>query len=264
MSKIAVLIPSYKPEDYLLRCFKSLEKQTISKDCFCVYIALNGPGNPYEMIIHSFLSQFTFRYKYIYLEKSGVSHARNCLIDLSSEPFIAFIDDDDLISDNYLSNLLMVADNKYMAISNISSFEKNIDECIVNYIGTSFSKIKDIEISKYKSRKYYSSPWAKLLHRDMIAHTRFNTALSLGEDSLFMTEISNRIKGVVKTTDNTYYYVCNREGSATRKKTNLGKEIKRLIFLEKKYLCMIFGNYDKVFILTRVLATFRHLKKIIK
>ncbi|OCL99251.1 putative glycosyltransferase EpsJ [Aliarcobacter thereius] len=264
MSKISVLIPTYKPQEYIEKCFDSIEKQTLSKEFFKVYIALNGDRNPYYEYIESLLTKYSFKSEFIYLEEIGVSNARNKLIDISKEPFITFIDDDDIISENYLENLLEIADENYISIANVYNFEKDINEKKENYIGNCFLSLNNIEKSKYKTRKYFSSPCAKLINRKMIGDVRFDTKLKIGEDSLFMAEISNKVEGLKKTTEDTIYYVFERAGSATRKKIDKKEEFKRIIYLVGIYIKMLFGNYNKIFIMTRIAATMKHLKNIFK
>ena len=84
MKTVAILVPTYKPKDYFEKCLLAIENQTLSKDNFCVYIALNGQQFPYENYILNILSKVSFRYKYLYIPKAGVSNARNILIENST------------------------------------------------------------------------------------------------------------------------------------------------------------------------------------
>ncbi|EQB39068.1 hypothetical protein M947_07865 [Sulfurimonas hongkongensis] len=262
MEKIAVLIPSYKPDSYIKRCFDSFEKQTLSKDKFCVYIALNGEREGYEEYVLKLLSKVSFEYRYIYIQTPSVSNARNRLLEVSTEEYIVFVDDDDLVSANYLENLLNVSSNKTMGISNIYNFEKNLDVLKENYIGRSFVKLKDSEDNKFKMRKYFSSPCAKMIHRDMIKDTRFDINLIKNEDALFMATISKNIKRIKKTSKDTCYYVYERADSASRKKIKLSTEIKTIFYTLRRYIKLLLDKeYEKVFILTRIVAT---LMKIVK
>ena len=263
MTSLAVLIPTYKPQQYFQRCLLSIENQTLSKSFFCVYIVLNGSDKHHEKYINSILADFSFAYKLVVIPESGVSNARNKLIDLSIEPFFTFIDDDDLISFNYLEELLAVTSEEYMGICNIKNFENDTSILKPNYIGDEFYKIENGERSKFKTRKYFSSSVAKMFHRNMVVNARFNIKLALGEDSLFMAEISRNIKGVHKTDDQVYYYVCERAGSATRSKVNKINEIGRLAYLNLHYSKILLSSKsDKLFMLTRIIATIKHLKRV--
>lgn len=259
MSTVAVFIPTYKPSWYLRRCLKSIDNQTLPKDKFKVYIALNGPKDDFEEVIHSALENTNFNYEFFYLEQAGVSNARNFLIDNSTEEFVVFVDDDDVLSDNYLEELLKVSDANNIGIANVYNFSESLDDLKESYIGKSFEKLEKTTSSKYKSRKYFSSPWAKMIHRTIICNVRFDTALAIGEDSLFMAKISHKVQGVRKTVASACYYVYEREGSATRQKIDKKKELKRIVYLLKEYSKMLLSfRYNTLFIMTRVAATLRH------
>lgn len=261
---IAILIPTYKPGKYIESCLSSIENQLLEKSNFTVYIALNGSNKSSHDYLKSILKKFTFKYKLYFIPKPGVSNARNFLIDNSSEDFIVFIDDDDLISSNYLCELTSITTSDTMGISNISNFIKSPSEKRPNYIGESFKKLRAIETSKVKSRKYYSSPCAKMLSRNMIGNHRFDTSLSRGEDSLFMATISKNISYTQKTRDNVYYYVHERQGSATRRKINKKEEVSRILYLLREYSkLLIKKGYSRIFIFTRIIATLKHLQNLL-
>lgn len=259
--KIAVLIPTFKPGWYLKRCLESLDNQSISKDLFKVYIALNGPKENFEKTVINAINATNLDCNYYYIESPGVSYARNFLIDKSSEEFIVFIDDDDLVSKKYLEDLYLASSRTCMGISMTYNFESELTDLKCNFIGKSFDKLDKKERSKYKSRKYFSSPWAKMLHKEMIGKIRFDTNLSKGEDALFMAKISKNIELTQKAENDCSYFVYERHGSATRKKNSLANEIARTWYLLIAYSKMaISGEYSKLFIATRVAATLKNMR----
>lgn len=258
---IAVIIPTCKPQEYLKQCLKSIDVQTLSKDKFCVYIALNGDKIPYENEILSLLKSHSFKSEYVYIEEPGVSNARNQLIDFSKEKFVAFVDDDDLISANYLNDLLKVSTDKSVGIAKVYSFKESIDAATNHRIGASYEKLCLSEASKFKARKYYSPICAKLIHRDIIGDIRFDINVKNGEDSLFMATISKSIEKLCKPHEEACYYIYERPESASRKEIPLNNRIKNYIYLIIEYLKLLFlPRYDRWFILTRIVAT---LKKMI-
>ena len=265
MSKISVLIPTYKPGWYLQRCLQSIEDQTLSKDNFKVYIALNGSDKSFEKYLKEALKGFSFKCELFFLEQAGVSNARNFLIDNSVEEFVVFVDDDDVISENYLEELLQASSHDILGITNSYNFFESLENLKENFVGKCFKNLDGTTSSKFKSRKYFSSPWAKMIHRKIIGKVRFDTKLAIGEDSLFMAQLSHRVKAVKKTSDTTSYYVYEREGSATRQRVNKKKELKRIIYLLKEYSKMLLSfRYDTLFIMTRIAATLLHGRNLFK
>jgi glycosyltransferase involved in cell wall biosynthesis len=256
MNKISVLIPTCKPQAYFIECLNAIQAQTLEKDFYKVYVCLNGERDPYFDYIREALTRLNFQFEFFYLHEASVSLARNLLLEKAKEKFVVFIDDDDLVSPGYLAEMLKVSSAHTMVISRIYNFRVSICERRLNYIGQTFNQLIDGEASKFKTRKYFSSACAKLLHRDIIASSRFDPKLTKGEDSLFMAEISKNVMSIRKADSSASYYVRERVGSVTRRKIHRVTEIKMLIYLLGKFLkILIAPGYQKSFICSRLLAT---------
>src|SRR5690606_19273811 len=124
---IDIIIPTYKPSDFLVESLESIEKQTISFDKFKVTIILNGDKEPYYSDIKTALEKFNFNYSLLYTEEKGVSNARNLGLEKTSYPYIVFLDDDDLLTVNYLEKLLLLAEPDSVIVSNVLGFRDNIE-----------------------------------------------------------------------------------------------------------------------------------------
>ena len=134
MDKIAVLVPTYRPKHYIKDCIKSIEDQDLDRANFKVYFALNGPKDPYENLVLGTLRNVTFQYEYLYVDQQGVSNARNALLELASESHILFLDDDDMLSSNFLSTLYRARSNSSVIAANVFRFGQGIS-CGPNYVG---------------------------------------------------------------------------------------------------------------------------------
>ncbi|WP_080564981.1 glycosyltransferase family 2 protein [Stutzerimonas stutzeri] len=262
MKSVSVLIPTYQPGWYLERCLDSIECQTLPKKSYKVYLALNGPSDGYDEFVIRILKKYTFNWEYIYVEQAGVSNARNVLLERSCEDYIAFIDDDDVVSPDYLEQLLMKSSETFISVSNSFNFTDSVTHLTNNYLGISFSKLNDVEVSLFKSRKFFSSPVCKLIHRDIIGGVRFDPKLKIGEDSLYLAALSKRVSGVRKTASSACYYVCERQGSASRSKISRIDELRRLSYLIIAYSKMFFKGYNIPFILSRIVDSIVHVKRI--
>jgi glycosyltransferase involved in cell wall biosynthesis len=257
---IAVLIPTFQPDEYLLECFNSLEAQTLPKNRFRVYICLNGPLAQYEHRVRQYLNNVDFEYDLQCTTTQGVSHARNLLLDKSTEEFVTFVDDDDLVSPNFLEELCEVASRDGVGISNVIDWRPELNTYQKNFIGKTFDNIRDTETSKLRARKYFSAPWAKVISRSTIGKTRFQEDLELGEDALFMAMISKDVKYIRKTDTTAQYIVRIRSGSVTRKLRGKIYEIVRCIDMLKRYFSLVRKReYDQIFITSRLLATVKNL-----
>lgn len=216
---IDVIIPTYKPEYFLYECLNSLDNQTLDKDKYIVHIVINGSDEFYFLKINNWLNDFSFEYKVYFINESGVSNARNFGIENSFNDFLFFLDDDDIISENYLLNLLKVAKNNILAVSNFYSFTTNIYN-YENYFLT-FSKSYFVKVGISK-RQIYSTVTGKLIHRNMVKEKRFNPNFKVGEDALFMFSLTCNISFVESTSPDCIYFRRIRNDSAiTSKKSKI-------------------------------------------
>ena len=100
--KVSVIIPSYRPGNYVYECLDSLMNQSLDALRFEVIVVLNGTRDPYW----EQLSRYAKRHGNIRLlheAVAGVSNARNVGMKHAWGDFFAFVDDDDVVSSNYLS-----------------------------------------------------------------------------------------------------------------------------------------------------------------
>ena len=96
MKKLSIVIPTYNCKDYTDELLSCLDKQMT--DEVEVIVVDDGSKIKYET-----------DYKWVNLihkVNGGPASARNAGLDASTGEYIAFIDGDDLVADNYISALL--------------------------------------------------------------------------------------------------------------------------------------------------------------
>ena len=224
--KISVIIPSYKPQDYLWECLGSMKNQTFPHDEFEVILVLNGTREPFftniEMYIKDTLHGNT-NIKLFYLEQGNVSIARNIALDHAVGDYITFVDDDDYVSPIYLEELYKHATPNVISLCYPLSFVDGTDFFKPFLITLDY--VKNIGLGPChftKARRFFSGPVYKLIHRDVIGNRRFNKNFRNGEDSIFMFEISDKFHKVDFTSQKAVYYRRVRNGSALlRKKSTI-------------------------------------------
>jgi glycosyltransferase involved in cell wall biosynthesis len=214
MIDISVIIPTYKPGSFLGECLASLDSQTLSHSQFEVLLILNGPREPYMSQIEDFLKEHpSLLCRLIYSEKNGVSLARNIGLDEAQGRYICFIDDDDLVTPDYLASLLAVATPDTIALPYICAFEDGSTAMRPIYISEDFVE-GGKDIPYVAVRRYFYISWGKLIPCEIIGSRRFDVALRNGEDSQFMLLISDRIRRVNFTGGQVRYMYRQRSGSA--------------------------------------------------
>lgn len=262
MKMISVIIPTYKPQSYLFDCLLSIKNQDAKSSSYEVLVILNGDKEGYyDQIVHYITDLKAFNIYLHYSVDSGVSAARNYGLDLAKGDYIIFIDDDDLISTNYLSSLRSVVKNRSICVSNEKVFKNTLSDLENGYVSKAFLKAKDVNsISKFKMRSFLSSACFKIIPKEVINTKRFNPKFKTGEDALFMASISSRIDHIYLSTEDTIYYRRIREGSASRKPKSFFLKLRNSFLLFLAYLKLYLSNpfgYNFTFFLTRFVAVFK-------
>lgn len=255
---ISVIIPTFKPGDYLVECLASLDNQFLSKTLFEVIVVLNGPKSPFFEQLNKLKESFPLLHLSIfYAPLKGVSNARNFGIIKSSYDNIVFIDDDDLISGEFLVNLYENRQNQSIVVSRFQSFNKNITDAIDDYVGKAYHKCRNKKFNLFTYRGFLSSACGKLIPKSVIKGTFFNTNLSKSEDALFMFKISKNIENIILASEKAVYYRRKNPQSATRKKNGLRFELSNTIRLWFLYsISYIFSpfSYNFLFYISRLMA----------
>lgn len=257
---VSVIIPTYRPGEYLWDCIESLQRQSLSNDQFEVLLVLNGEKDPYYSSIEERLNNITLPVRFFYISSPGVSKARNFALDRALGQYIAFIDDDDRVSPNYLKELLHMADvgdSRSIVCSNVKTFDQ---EMVGNdYISNAYSTMKESgkKFSLFAYRHFLSSSCCKIIPTDIIRDCRFPETIRIGEDAYFMAAISNKIKNIILAPQSAIYYRRLRLGSASRKRERLVDKLKRKWNLLVQYGRLYingFPHYNLPFFLSRIVA----------
>lgn len=212
--RISVIIPTYRPQSYIWECLDSLCQQTLDKECFEIIIVLNGDKEPWYEDIQAYVAKRHHHFVLLFTEQLGVSNARNRALDVAKGEYITFVDDDDYLSPTYLEELLLVATPTRVALSHSIAVDE-LRSHLASVYEQSYCRLsKQGEIPFHRARKFFSGPWMKLIHRDMIGSRRFDIRFKNGEDSLFMFLISDCFQMVSFTSSKAIYYRRMRSGGA--------------------------------------------------
>ena len=265
MDNISVIIPTYRPQNYIWECLDSLRTQTLSPKEFEVLIILNGEKEPYFSMIQNYIQQNNCsNFNLFYSKEKGVSNARNVGLDNANGTYITFIDDDDYVSNTYLASLLKYASPDTISLSNFIAFSDKTRQPIPHSKTLYFHKHFNKKGITYKhARKFFSGSTTKLIPRNIINNRRFDPQFRIGEDSLFFFLISDKYQHISFTSQDAIYYRRFRDDSVSigTRGTQIDR-IKNSIHLCSKYIQIFSRNprqYSFIFLITRILGTCRSL-----
>lgn len=256
MIKISVIVPTYTPTAYIYECVNSLYTQSFPLDDFELIVILNGELDGYRNLLEEIYRKKPdkFQMSIFETEKAGVSGARNIGIENAIGEYLFFLDDDDVLSSNYLADMYNLASNDCIVASNVYSFCDVINE--KNYDYLTYTKLgKEL----FYNRKYLSNSCCKLISRKIIGDRRFDVSFSNGEDALFMFSISDKIKNI-KVAKESIYYRRIRKGSASRKKVSTMLKLRRIGRQQLAYIKIYFSKpfkYSFLLLLSRLVAVYK-------
>lgn len=101
--KLSFIVPIYNVEDYLLDCCKSILNQV---DSTCEVLLVDDGSTDRSSQIADDIAREHDRVTVIHKENGGLASARNTGLDAASGDYVAFVDSDDLITENCLPAIL--------------------------------------------------------------------------------------------------------------------------------------------------------------
>ena len=107
--KISIIVPVYKVERYLQRCFSSLDQQ-VKNNIEIIFIDDGSPDKSGEMCDNYARGKEYVRV--IHQENAGLSEARNAGLKIASGEYCIFLDSDDSITENACERIIEYI-NKY-------------------------------------------------------------------------------------------------------------------------------------------------------
>ena len=197
MYKLSIIIPTYNCKKYTDELLACLDKQMT--DEVEVIVIDDGSKVPYET-----------DYAWVNLirkENGGPATARNAGLDVASGEYIAFIDGDDLVADNYISALLA------------KIAEVRFDYCYLSWKTLPGGWHCDVKLKSVEDKfpPFNLCCWNRVYRRDMIGDIRFNKLKLIAEDAEFIRDVKEEGKVKAFIGDYMYFYRSNVADSVTKR-----------------------------------------------
>lgn len=211
---ISVIVPVYNSQKYLDRCINSILNQNFRD--FELILIDDGSTDESPAMCDKYAHKYS-RIKAIHKQNEGVSKARNTGICNATGDFITFVDSDDYISETMLSQLMAcVDDNADMVIGSVKMIsEAGENQYLMRDSLVSTKALLEDYLSEAFPRICLNGPCVKLFRKDIIDkyNIRFDSAMSLGEDTVFVTEYLSHCEKIRTTDKAVYFYMRDNENS---------------------------------------------------
>lgn len=208
---ISFIIPAYNAEKLIERCLKSVVNQNTLLE-YEVLVVDDGSSDNTGAIVSALAEQYA-QIRYLKKPNGGVSSARNHGLQNCNGEYIAFLDADDYLEENALSQLDgyeqfdLTVFGYYYTLSR-GAYPVTLPNCADSYdVKHGFAEI-------YRANMF-NSVWNKLYRRELIT-VPFDEGYVMGEDLLFNIHYYKNISSIRVVNKPLYYYYVN-ENSATQK-----------------------------------------------
>lgn len=165
-SLISVIVPIYKVEAYLDKCVESILAQTYKN--IEVWLVDDGSPDRCGQMCDEWAKKDA-RIKVIHKRNGGLSDARNVAIDVANGEWIACIDSDDYVAENYIETLVRLAvenDAKCSVVQPVLFHEGEEPEKSKDDACEVMDRLDAISAMFYQT-KLDTSAWGKLYHRSL-------------------------------------------------------------------------------------------------
>ena len=188
---VSVVVPVYNVEKWIERCLNSIRNQTYSD--IEVIVVDDGSSDGGKTIAERIACDDR-RFRVYSNTNHGVGYTRNFGISKAKGEYIAFVDSDDYISQDYIETLMRhFSDETDLVIcgyNEIAYTERNHDKNIKEHVldpDVCSNLTGDIYKDFYDIRGYINSPCLKLFRKSIMIdhHVRFPEDLITGEDLIF-------------------------------------------------------------------------------
>lgn len=224
---VSVIVPVYNVKPLLPRCIDSLLNQKFVD--FELLLIDDGSTDGSGDVCDEYEKKDS-RIKVIHKLNEGVSKARNRGIDEATGEWITFVDSDDYVTSDNLSDLyactssevgLVVQSLKHMRESGEALYEYNLPKGEKVYDTSDFAIM--VKEQSLPQRGYTVS---KLFKKELLdkKRIRFNTEIKFSEDWIFLFSYLNVINQKVCCSPVSNYFYIDREGSLSHAENDFKSE----------------------------------------
>lgn len=209
--ELSIIIPVYNAEGNLKKLLESLVNQYL-KGIEIILIDDGSTDNSFK-ICKNYADKYAF-IKLSQQKNEGASAARNKGLDIASGKYIAFIDSDDRITNDYLETSLKLCKIN----THLIQFDWLSVDCEEKYKEYTLDEAEGIiEYKDYLNlviMQKANAPWNKIYMRELIEkyNIRFNRNMIVGEDIYFTIKFLKHASNIYISHRKIYVYFLNKNG----------------------------------------------------
>lgn len=244
----SIIVPCYNSKNFIRDCIDSILVQNFND--FEVILIDDGSTDGTDKILDEYAKN-DLRIHVYHFENAGVSYSRRRGIHLASGEYLIFVDSDDSINPNLLSNLYNAIINhdyptliRYQAnLVNDASYKDHERYNFLEIINTPYSGMETLKKWSIPGKKY-AVYWLFAFHKSIFSKVLFATTLKCYEDVALIPILVAASEKVVTINYIGYNYTCNNENSLTNIRSDEAERARALDFIEAYHYAI--DNFTKL------------------
>lgn len=207
--KVSIIIPVYNCGGYIGDTLDSVINQDF--DSFEIIVVDDGSTDDSLDVINSKLKDTAVPHKIIHQENAGVSVARNEALKVSKGDYLVFVDGDDLVLPNHLSQLYN-GKTDFSLVQYVKKYDDKFSS--PDYFEQDIISAKDfieMELNMEFTFNFFQLMYKSSIVKDN--NIQFTPGIVYGEDTEFAHKALNFGDTIAISNEVTYYYV-QRDDSA--------------------------------------------------
>lgn len=219
MSKISIIVPIYKTEQYLGRCVDSILAQTFTD--FELILVDDGSPDNCPAICDEYAAKDS-RVRVIHQENGGLSAARNAGMDIAQGKFLLFCDSDDFVAPEWCESLLAAttaSQDNYIFGRIINDFEgKDKSQSLITGEKIDIGDCSVGAFFKLHTQSRAGFAWNVLYYANIVKELglRFRSDIII-EDLPFCLEYLKKMRSLSYCDKACYFYVQRQESTLSKK-----------------------------------------------
>ena len=215
---LSLIIPVYNVEQYIAECIQSVIQQVTAD----IEVIIVNDGTPDDSIsvIEQILGEQTASIRDCFIilnqENQGQSSARNLGLKYAKGEYISFLDSDDVLSENYLSDFKNTIKKNNVDIVQFKSsrFEEDTNKLKAFNVGLQRNGLLQLDqnlmIEIFNQSAWF--PWLNIYRRELFNGLEFPVGIYY-EDAALIPEVFLRAKNIYFLESVLYFYRLNLNGS---------------------------------------------------
>lgn len=214
MPIISIIVPVYNSEKSLHRCVDSILSQAFTD--FELLLVNDGSTDNSQLICNEYAT-LDNRVRVLHKDNGGVSSARNMGLDSALGEWVTFVDSDDWLEEQFLSQLEYNNSTADLVISYANCIGKQGVMKTKEYKGDHVAANEIDRLFLEYDLSWQTSPWAKFYKIENCKGLRFTEGMHIGEDLVFLYRYIMKCDNIQILSNKFYNYDISQENTLTKR-----------------------------------------------